>query len=56
MMTMHSHYEPSGVKFEFDETMGEAFKDRKGKTSFGINSINNLISSMPEKPVLNIQC
>ena len=56
MMSLQSHGEHSGVKVEFDEVMREASQAPKVKTSFGINSINNLISSMPEQPVLNIQC
>ena len=36
--------------------MADLPKSPKLSTSFGINTIHNIITSMPEQPVLNIQC
>ena len=58
---MHHHAEssathnPSTVN-TYDMEMPEASRPTSFKTHFGINSLNNLVSQMPDQPVLNIQC
>ena len=58
MLNAHAHAESSGtknpVKEEFDTQMADASKSPKLSTSFGINTIHNIITSMREQPVLNI--
>ena len=41
---------------EFDTAMPTASQAPKFSANFGINAINNMISQMPNQPVLNIQC
>ena len=42
--------------FGYDTPMPQASQVPKFTSRFGINSINNIISQMPDQPVLNIQC
>ena len=36
--------------------MPDASKASNPKFQFGVNTMNNLLSQMPDQPVLNIQC
>ena len=58
MLSTHVIGSSSGVKPEFDEPMSER-EPTQGPwipLSFSTHTFNNIISQMPEHPVLNIDC
>ena len=61
MMSAHHTAESSSThnpppKHTFDIRIPDASKAPNPKLQLGINSMNNLVSQMPDQPVLNIQC
>ena len=62
MMSAHYTVESSSIQNPpphentFDIQMPDASKAPNPRFQFGINSMNNLVSQMPDQPVLNIQC
>ena len=62
MMFVHDRAESSSIhnlppcENTFDLQMPEASKAPNSKFQFGINTMNNLLSQMPNQHVLNIQC
>ena len=49
-----THYPPPGNTYNVQ--IPDASKPPSLKMQFGINSMNHLVSQMPDHPVLNIQC
>ena len=59
MSAYHQHAEFSATHNpppKYDVRMPDASRAPNLKFQFGINSMNNLVSQMPEQLVLNIQC
>ena len=61
MLAVHQHVELSSshnppIRDSFDLEMPDPYKYPKLHTNFGVNSINNIISTIPDQPVLNIKC
>ena len=62
MVSVHDKAESSSIhnppshENTFDLQMPDASKAPNPKFQFGVNTMNNLLSQIPDQPVLNIQC